>query len=178
LPSQELTLAPLVEDRILSVRGLNVILDADLADLYGVETRVLNQAVRRNAERFPDDFMFRLSKEEFAVLRSQSVTSSWGGRRTPPYAFTEHGSLMAANVLRSERAIQMGVFVIRAFVRLRSMLSQQAEILKKLEAIEDRVSAHDGSIQGIVTAIRQLMAPGPRTPRIGFDAEQLPPIGT
>jgi len=164
--------AEYIARRILSIRGVNVIIDADLADLYGVETRTLNQAVRRNADRFPEDFAFRLSIEEFADLRSQTVISSWGGRRTPPYAFTEHGAIMAANVLRSERAIEMSVFVVRAFVRLRGLLSSQVEMLRKLEELEERVGAHDEAIQSIVSAIRQLMSPPPDDrPEIGFTAE-------
>jgi phage regulator Rha-like protein len=164
-----------VERRICEIRGIKVILDSDLAELYGVETRALNQAVRRNIDRFPDDFAFRLSTKEFANLRSQIVTSSWGGRRTPPYAFTEHGAIMAANVLRSERAIEMSVFVVRAFVRLRRMLSSQAEMLRKLEELEDKVGEHDEALRSIVEAIRQLMAPPPRTPQIGFEAERAGP---
>ena len=105
------------------IRGTKVILDSDLADLYGVETRRLNEQVRRNQDKFPEDFMFRLSKEEFDILKSQIATSSsnWGGRRTLPLAFTEHGALQAANVLSSEQANRMSVFIIRAFVRLREL---------------------------------------------------------
>jgi len=160
-----------VERRILSIRGLNVIIDADLAELYGVETRALNQAVRRNASRFPEDFVFRLSPEEFKNLRSQTVMSSWGGRRTPPTAFTEHGAMMAANVLSSQRAVEMSVFVVRAFVRLRGILSSQVEMLRKLEELEDKVGEHDEALRSIVGVIRQLMAPrsGDR-PEIGFTA--------
>jgi hypothetical protein len=161
-----------VERRILSIRGLNVIIDADLAELYGVETRSLNQAVRRNADRFPEDFAFRLTIDEFANLRSQTVISSWGGRRTPPNAFTEHGAIMAANVLRSERAIEMSVFVVRAFVKLRGMLASQVEMLRKLEELEDKVGEHDEALRSILEAIRQLMAPDRKTPRIGFEVDE------
>jgi len=113
--------AEYVQRRILSLRGVNVIIDGDLAELYGVETRVLNQAVRRNADRFPEEFAFRLSIEEFADLRSQTVISSWGGRRTPPYAFTEYGAIMAANVLRSDRAIiRTGERLVEPFSKLPS----------------------------------------------------------
>jgi len=164
--------AEFVERRILSIRGQNVIIDADLAELYGVETKVLNQAIRRNNARFPEDFAFRLTAEEFANLRSQSVTSSWGGRRYPPLAFTEHGAIMAANVLRSDQAIEMGVFVVRAFVRLRGMLSSQVEMLRKLEELEDKVAEHDEALRSIVAAIRQLAAPASRTPKIGFKVEE------
>ena len=161
-----------VEQRILSIRGQNVIIDADLAELYGVETKRLNEQVKRNKDRFPEDFVFQLTQEEFDNLRSQSATSSarHGGRRTAPYAFTEHGALMAANVLRSDRAIEMSVFVVRAFVRLRGILSSQVEMLRKLEELEERVGAHDEAIQTIVSAIRQLMAPSSSRPKIGFTA--------
>ncbi len=172
MTKRDLVPAEFVECRILSIRGLNVILDADLAELYGVETRALNQAVRRNADRFPEDFAFRLTTDEFANLRSQSVISSWGGRRTPPYAFTEHGAIMAANVLRSDRAIEMSVFVVRAFVKLRGMLASQVEMLRKLEELEDKVGEHDEALRSIVEAIRRLMAPDRRTPRIGFEVEE------
>jgi phage regulator Rha-like protein len=163
-----------VDAKILSIRGRNVILDSDLAHLYGVETKRLNEQVKRNKDRFPKDFVFRLTQREFSNLRSQIATSSseHGGRRTAPYAFTEHGAIMAASVLNSPRAIEMSVFVVRAFVRLRGLLSQQAEMLRKLEELEERVGAHDDAIQGIVTAIRRLMTSGPRTPQIGFDVEE------
>jgi len=171
---QGLVPAEYVERRIVTIRGSKVILDADLAELYGVETRALNQAVSRNAERFPEDFAFRLTHEELADLRSQSVISSGehGGRRTLPYVFTEHGAIMAANVLRSDRAIEMSVFVVRAFVKLRGILSSQAAMLKKLEELEDKVGEHDEALRSIVEAIRRLMAPGTRTPQIGFDSEE------
>ena len=169
----ELVPVEYVERRILSIRGQNVIIDADLAELYGVETRRLNEQVKRNRERFPDDFVFQLTREEFEALRSQSAISNAGrgGRRTPPYAFTEHGALMAANVLRSERAIEMSVFVVRAFVQLRGMLSSQTEMLRKLEELEDKVGEHDDALRSIVEAVRQLMAPASRPPRIGFEAK-------
>jgi len=164
--------AELVERRILSIRGQNVIIDTDLAELYGVETRRLNEQVKRNRERFPDDFVFQLSQDEFAALRSQSAISNAGrgGRRTAPYAFTEHGAIMAANVLNSQRAIEMSVFVVRAFVRLRSILSTQVEMLRKLEELENKVGEHDEALRSIIQTIRRLMAPGPKTPKIGFEA--------
>jgi len=165
--------AEFVERRILSIRGQNVIIDSDLAELYGVETKRLNEQVKRNKDRFPEDFVFQITPDEFDNLKSQSATSSskHGGRRTPPLAFTEHGALMAANVLRSERAIEMSVFVIRAFVRLRGIISSQGEMLRKLEELEDKVGEHDEALRSIVTAIRQLMAPNAKTPKIGFEAE-------
>lgn len=169
----DLVPAEFVERRILSIRGHNVIIDADLAELYSVETKRLNEQVKRNSERFPPDFVFQLTRKEFENLKSQSATSSGGhgGRRTPPYAFTEHGAIMVANVLRSERAIEMSVFVVRAFVRLRGILSSQLEMLRKLEELEDKVGAHDEAIQTIVAAIRQMMTPTQSTPKIGFDVE-------
>lgn len=160
---------------ILSFRGKRVILDADLASLYGVETRALVQAVGRNANRFPADFMFPLTREEFANLRSQSVISrGWGGRRSLPYAFTEHGAIMAASVLNSERAVEVSVFVVRAFVRLREALSATRELAAKLDELERRVGGHDQAIAGFVDAIRQLMA-SPKTKGrkpIGFDVRE------
>ena len=172
MANEELVPVEYVEERILTIRGQRIILDADLAELYGVETKTLNQAVARNKHRFPEDFVFRLSVEEFADLRSQTVTSSWGGRRIPPNAFSEYGAIMAANILRSERAIEMSVFVVRAFVRLRGVLASQAKMLRKLEELEERVGAHDEAIQSIVVAIRQLMAPDTRTPQIGFASDE------
>ncbi len=159
-----------IENMILLIRGEKVILDADLATLYGVPTRVLVQAVKRNMGRFPDDFMFRLSREEFANLRSQSVTSSqWGGRRYPPYAFTEQGIAMLSSVLNSPRAIQANIEIMRAFVRLRQMLLSHAELARKLAELEKK---YDVQFKIVFDAIRQLMKP-PETKRrrIGFQAD-------
>jgi hypothetical protein len=165
-----------IETAIRVLRGERVILDADLAQIYGVETRVLNQAVRRNLEKFPSDFMFRLSVTEARELnRSQTVTASQKHRnpRYPPYAFTEHGAIMVANVLNSPRAVQMSVFVVRAFVRLRRMVGANKELAAKLAELERRVSSHDGSIKTLFDAIRQLMAqPEPREKKIGFRAKE------
>ena len=138
-------------------------LDADLAGLYGVETKVLNQAVKRNRERFPVDFMFQLTREEFDVLTSQIVTSSWGGRRYPPYAFTEHGVAMLASVLRSKRAIEVNIAIVRTFIRLRRMLATNEELARK-------VARHDQEIGILFDHIRQLMEPPdpPKKRRIGF----------
>ena len=142
-------------------------LDADLAALYEVETRVLVQAVKRNLERFPEDFMFQLTQEEFVILRSQSVISSnWGGRRYPPYAFTEQGVAMLSSVLRSPRAIQVNIEIVRAFIRLRRILASHAELARKLDALEKR---HDVQFKEVFEAIRQLMAPPePKRRTIGF----------
>ena len=126
-----------IESAILRVRGRNVILDADLAVLYGVTTKQMIQAMKRNRSRFPDDFAFQLSVQEFANLRSQTVTSSvWGGRRTRPYAFTEQGVAMLSGVLRSSRAVRVNIEIMRAFVRLRRLLESHANLMRKLEALE------------------------------------------
>lgn len=145
-----------IERYILLVRGEKVMLDADLATLYEVETRVLVQAVKRNISRFPDDFMFQLSKEEFDNLRSQSVTSSWGGRRYPPYAFTEQGVAMLSSVLRSKRAVQVNVEIMRAFVRLREMLAGNREQVEQLARLEQK---YDKQFKVVFDVIRRLMEP-------------------
>lgn len=159
--------------RILTIRGAKIVLDADLAELYGVETSALNQAVRRNRERFPDDFFFQLSETEFEVLRSQIVISKMGsgGRRYRPWAFTEHGAIMAASVLKSRRAIEMSVFVVRAFIRLREFARSHGELATKLDLLERRIVGHDASIQELFRAIRVLLEPAARPARrIGFNA--------
>jgi len=168
------SLAVPVESRILVLREQRVILDTDLAELYGVPVKRLNEQVKRNQERFPADFMFRLSAEESESLRSQDATpkTGRGGRRYAPYAFTEHGAIMAATVLNSERAVEMSVFVVRAFVRLREMLATNQQLASKIDELEQRLDTHDASIQELIEAIRELMAPEPGTGRkIGF---QLP----
>ncbi|MHC4063594.1 MAG: ORF6N domain-containing protein [Planctomycetota bacterium] len=158
-----------IERSILLIRDQKVLLDADLAALYGVETRVLIQAVKRNLDRFPDDFMFQLTDVEFHDLRSQSVTSRWGGRRYPPYAFTEQGVAMLSSVLRSKRAVQVNVEIMRAFVRLRRILASHADLARKLDALEKK---YDAQFKGVFEAIRQLMAPPePKRRRIGFKTE-------
>ena len=165
-----------IETRILFARGHKVLLDADLAALYGVSTKALVQAVRRNIERFPPDFMFQLAEQELRILRSQIVTSSsrdarkWGGRRTRPYAFSEQGVAMLSSVLRSRRAIAVNIAVVRAFVRLRAMVAANTELAKKLDELERRVAHHDEAITSVVRAIRELMAPQEPKPtrRIGF----------
>ena len=165
--SQSLIPVERIERAILLIRGQKVMLDSDLADLYGVETKVLVQAVKRNLVRFPEDFMFQLSQEEFAILRSQIVTSSdWGGRRYPPYAFTEQGVAMLSSVLRSQRAIQVNIEIMRAFIRLRKMLATHAELARKLDALEKK---YDAQFKQVFDAIRQLMAPPePKRRTIGF----------
>ena len=150
-----------IESVIQTVRGERVILAADLAYIYGVETRALTQAVKRNIEKFPDDFMFRLTRreaEEIAHSRSQSVILKRGQNvKYLPYAFTEHGAIMAANVLNSSRAVQMSVFVVRAFVRLRQMIATHKEMTSKLAELERKVASHDTHISSLFEAIRRLM---------------------
>jgi hypothetical protein len=150
-------------------------LDRDLAALYGVETRVLVQAVKRNARRSPDDFMFRISEDELAVLRSQSVILKKGrGKHVKflPYAFTEHGALMLGNILRSPSAVAMSVLIVRAFVQLRAVLANHGELSRKLDQLEERVAGHDSAIREILKAIRVLTstATPPKRP-IGFTSD-------
>lgn len=160
-----------IESRILIIRGHKVLLDVDLSELYGTETKMLVRAVKRNFNRFPSDFMFRLSKEEFHDLRRQFGTSSqWGGRRYSPYAFTEHGAVMVASVLNTERAIEASIYVVRAFIKLRQVLSSQRKLAQKLAELEQRLDSHDESIRAIITAIKELMEPPVKESRkrIGF----------
>ncbi|MHB8473739.1 MAG: ORF6N domain-containing protein [Gammaproteobacteria bacterium] len=165
-----------ITQAILLLRGHKVILDEDLAALYEVETKVLNRAIKRNLERFPEDFVFQLTTEEFAHLRCQSGTSSlnaridtarWGGRRYPPYVFTEQGVAMLSSVLRSDRAIHVNIEIMRAFVRLRQMLASNVELARKLAALE---SQYDEQFKVVFTAIREPMTPPlPKKKRpIGF----------
>jgi hypothetical protein len=165
-----------IERRILLIRGQKVILDADLAMLYGVPTRVLNQAVRRNLKRFPQDFMFKLSQpEKDQVITICDHLKNLKYAKALPNAFTEHGAIMAASVLNTEKAIQISVFVVRAFVKLREMLSTHKELAYKLAELERKLQNHDESIQSLVVAIRQLMAPSKPEPpkkRIGFVVEE------
>jgi hypothetical protein len=166
-----------IETQIRLVRGQKILLDSDLAILYGVEVRALNQAVKRQEQRFPADFVFRLTAKENAVLRSQNVISknSSGGRRYLPYAFTEHGAIMAASVLNSPRAVEMSIFVVRAFVRLREALAAHKDLAAKLAELERRLETHDTEIEEIFEAIRLLMAPPEKPARqIGFRAETAP----
>src|ERR1700720_4309854 len=160
-----------IERRIYSIRGVRVILDADLAVLYGVSTKRLNEQSRRNRKRFPDDFAFQLTEEETAALRSQIATSSsHGGRRYRPWAFTEHGALQAANVLNSANAVHMSVFVIRAFVKMREHLATNAAILKRLAEIDKSLLVHDSALRDIYQKLLPLLSPPPESPRrkIGF----------
>jgi len=161
-----------VENHIFFVRGHKVMLSTDLAELYEVEPRVLVQAVKRNKERFPDDFMFQLTKEEFENMKSQFVISSWGGmRRATPYAFTEQGIAMLSSVLRSKRAIQVNIEIMRAFVRIRKMLISNAELARKLKILEKK---YDEQFKVVFEAIYQLMDTSEKKTdrKIGFHREK------
>lgn len=160
-----------IERTILILRGHNVILDADLAALYRVETKVLVRAVKRNPERFPDDFMFQLSRKEFENLRRHVGTSrSWGGRRYRPYAFTEQGVAMLSSLLRSPRAVRVNIEIMRAFVKLRRLLETHADLAQKLDQLEKK---YDAQFRVVFEAIRELMAPPvPSKKRIGFRAAE------
>jgi hypothetical protein len=158
--------------RIVVIRGQRVLLDSDLAELYEVETRRLNEQIKRNMGRFPVDFMFQLTSDEFENLKSQFATSSWGGRRKLPMAFTEHGAIMAASVLNSDRAVQMSVYVVRAFVQLRAVLLDHKSLADKRANLERRVSHHDNSLAEVIEAIRALMVqPKTASRPIGFTAD-------
>jgi hypothetical protein len=190
--NKEIVPADQIASRIRNFRGEKVLLDFNLAALYGVETRVLNQAVKRNADRFPSDFMFQLSVEEIEMI-SQRVTSSTGqtvsdssqivmnpskhrGIRYRPYAFTEQGVAMLSSVLNSERAIKVNIAIMRAFVKLRQILETNRELAKKFSELEQRVGKHDEEIDAILEAIRQLMAPPDRPRReIGFHVREKAP---
>ena len=169
--SDNLVPAEIIEKRIFLLRSQKVMLSVHLAELYQVEPRVLIQAVKRNIDRFPGDFMFQLSKEEFANLKSQFVISSWGGlRRSTPYAFTEQGVAMLSSVLRSKRAIQVNVEIMRAFVKLRQILASHSELARKLESLEKK---YDTQFKIVFDAIRQLMAPPEKGPKkIGFQLKE------
>ena len=154
---EETELAPLqLKQQIYSVRGLNVMLDSDLAELYGVETKILNQAAKRNSSRFPDDFMFQLDPQEFDALRSQNVTSNIGrgGKRYLPYVFTEQGVAMLSSVLRSERAVQVNIAIMRAFVSLRGLLTQDSDLARRILTLEEK---YDRQFAAVFEAIRLMI---------------------
>src|SRR5438132_10744019 len=161
---------------IFVLRGQKVILSQDLAALYGVTVGALIQAVKRNPYRFPKDFVFQLTAEEFRNLKSQIVISSWGGRRHLPYAFTEQGVAMLSSVLNGQRVVKVNIAIMRAFVKLRETLETNRELAQKFAELEKRIGKHDQDITAIIEAIRQLMAP-PKTPRreIGFHVRERPP---
>ena len=164
---KELVSMELIERKIYWIRGQKVMLSADLASLYDVEPKVLMQAVKRNKERFPDDFMFQLDYQEVLNLKSQFVTSSWGGsRRAYPYAFTEQGIAMLSSVLRSKRAVQVNIGIMRAFVKLRELIASNKELAKRFDELEKK---YDMQFKVVFDAIRQLIAsPTPKEKKIGF----------
>jgi ORF6N domain len=169
-----------ITQRIVVLREQKVLIDADLAALYGVQTRRLNEQVRRNKARFPEDFIFELSAGEFANLKSRFATSSWGGRRKLPLAFTEHGAIMAATVLNTPRAVEVSVYVVRAFVKLRELVSSHRELARRLDDLEQKTEAlamnHDtfsrntrNQLKQVFDALRELMTqPDPPKRPIGF----------
>jgi hypothetical protein len=160
-----------IEQLIVSVRGQSVILDRELALLYDVDTRTLNQAVKRNLERFPADFLFQLNEAEQTALAARfGHLRNMKYSRTRPYAFTEYGAIMAASVLSSQRAVEASIFVVRAFVKLRQLISTHKELAQKLALLERKLGDHDEAIVAIIDAIKQLMEPppAPAKPRIGF----------
>jgi phage regulator Rha-like protein len=165
-----------IESRIRLIRGKKVMLDWDLAELYGVATKVLNQAVKRNSSRFPEDFMFQLSIEEAKKSRSQIVTLKQGYNiKYPPYAFTEYGVAMLSSVLNSSRAIEMNILIIKAFIRLREMVVENADLRRAIETIEKRVDEHDKAIQIAFNTLKQFIEPPvPKKPKIkiGFVAPE------
>lgn len=165
-----------ISSSILQLRGQRVLLDNELAALYGVTTRRFNEQVKRNKDRFPEDFMFRLVRAEVEALnRSQFATGSQKHRdpRFPPFAFTEHGAIMAATILNSPRAAEMSVYVVRAFVQLRDMLASNKELARRFDELERKLATHDQAITGILKTIRELMSPAPEPKRrgIGFTAD-------
>jgi len=170
--SKTLEVVPDVDGLICTIRGQRVILDSELAKLYGVPTFRFNEAVKRNRSRFPQDFLFQLTKEEAEALTSQFAMSKTGrgGRRTLPWAFTEHGALQAANILNSPKAIAMSVYVIRAFIRLREEFAANATLEKRLTLIEKTLLSHDAALRDLIQKIRPLLLPPPEPPRrrIGF----------
>ena len=166
-----------IEGVIHIVRGQRVMLDSDLADLYGILTKALNQAVARNAERFPEDFAFQLTEQEFANLRSQIVTSKTGsgGRRYAPMVFTEHGVAMLSSVLRSPTAVKVNIEIMRAFVRLRRLLATPGELVAQINQLAETVKLHDDQIKAIADVLKRMMEPPPipvSKHRMGFRAEE------
>ena len=174
--SKEIILIERIAQSIRWIRGHKMLLDSDLAVLYGVTTGNLNKAVKRNSERFPSDFMFRLKADEVRNLRFQFGISRWGGRRAIPYAFTEQGIAMLSSVSNSDRAVKVNIAIMRAFVELRQILETNRELSKKFSELEQRVGKHDEEIDAILEAIRQLMAPPDRPRReIGFHVREKAP---
>ncbi len=165
----KITIITGIEQKILLIRGQKVMLDIHLAELYGVETRRLNEQVKRNIKRFPVDFMFQLTKEEYQNLISQFATSSvWGGYRKLPYVFTEQGIAMLSGVLHSERAIEVNIAIMRAFVKLRQILATHKELAERISELERRMNKKDNEVMALFEAIRKLMAPPPEKPKLPF----------
>ncbi|WP_025145381.1 ORF6N domain-containing protein [Pedobacter jeongneungensis] len=164
----------IVVNKIYEVRGLKVMFDSDLAELYGVETKRLNEQVGRNPDRFPDDFMFQLTDEEWLNLKSQIATSSWGGRRKLPFVFTEHGVLMLSSVLNSKQAIQVNIQIVRIFTRIRQFIIDSGELKLEIEEIKQKVSNQDKNIELVFTYLDKLIDKkiGPRK-RIGYMPDDL-----
>jgi phage regulator Rha-like protein len=146
-----------IQNLIYDIRGQKVMLDADIAELYGVETRMLNQAIKRNTNRFPKDFMFRLSQKEFTNLKSQIVTSSWGGRRKLPYAFTEHGVTMLASILKSKKAVQMNIAIVRAFIALKQFAINYRKLADQIKELKDTTDNHNVQLNQIYNALENLL---------------------
>jgi len=162
-------------NRIFVIRGQKVMIDRDLALLYGVETRRMNEQVRRNITRFPEDFMFKLNNEEFLNLKSQFATSSWGGIRKLPFAFTEHGVLMLSSVLNSDQAIKVNIRIMRVYNRLRELILSHKDILSKLDELEQKVSSHDEQIQLVFEYLKKLISPEKKVrKRVGYKASGIP----
>jgi hypothetical protein len=160
-----------IASRIYLIRGEKVMLDADLAELYGVETRTLVQAIKRNIDRFPPDFMFQLSEKEHQNLRSQIVISSWGGRRYLPFVFTEQGVAMLSSVPKSDRAIHVNIAIMRAFVNLREVLATHKELALRLEELEKKFRKHDSRIREVFQALRALLAAAPAKGSFGYPVQ-------
>ncbi|QJP35162.1 ORF6N domain-containing protein [Nonlabens sp. Ci31] len=162
----------IIANKIFLVRDKKVMLDSSLAELYQVETKRLNEQVKRNSDRFPDDFMFQLTKEEWTDLKSQNATSSWGGRRSEPFVFTEHGVLMLSSVLNSERAIAVNIKIMRVYTRIKEMLLTSNDLLLRMEKLERNTSKHDMQISQVFDLIKQLVKreEAPRT-QIGYKAD-------
>ncbi len=155
-----------IATKIFEIRGKRVMLDSELAKLYGVETKYLGRQVKRNISRFPEDFMFQLSRQEFDNLRCQNVTSNWGGRRYVPLVFTQEGVAMLSGVLNSKSAIQINIFIMRAFVKIRELLVANKDLAIKVDSLERKYANHDKKIQQIFEAIRQLLLPPKRKVRV------------
>jgi hypothetical protein len=162
-----------IAHKIFLIRGQKVMIDEDLADLYDVPSKRLNEQVQRNISRFPPDFMFQLTKEEFENLRSQFATSSWGGRRYLPYVFTEHGVAMLSSVLKSKRAVEMNVFIIRAFVKLLEMLATNKDLAQRMDMLEHEQKDQGNLLAKVYSIVKQLIdMPVKSVGKIGFEAEK------